>query len=120
MIDGSIMTTGRIFISFFMIALMLGVAVFLFQLQQVNNYKQYVNYQIERNGGLTETAVENINTYSEDHFQNVFSVSSAKLNEKVPYGSIVEYKVEGNFSLMYWDLEPITLSNTGAALSLVK
>lgn len=120
MIDGSIMTTGRIFISFLMIALMLGMATFLFQLQQVNNYKQYVNYQIERNGGLTENALENINTYSENHFHDIFSVSSDQLNEKVPYGSIVEYKVQGNFNLMYWDLEPITLSNTGAALSLIK
>ena len=54
---------------------------------------RYVDAQIERNGGLTINAMSNIDDYNEKHYKGRFRVSSNQLNQKLPFGSIVDYQI---------------------------
>jgi len=63
MIESNIMVMTKLWISAVVIMFMVSIALFLFELQQINNFKQYINYEIKRNGGLTTEAVERIKLY---------------------------------------------------------
>lgn len=123
MIEGSISTIVRIFITFLSVMVLAGIGISLFQLQQTNHFKQYVNYEIERNGGLTSQAMQRINNYSQEHFNGRFKVQSSQGNQKYPYGSVIEYKVVTDFNVPFLEklnIDTPTLVTSGAALSLVR
>lgn len=51
MLDGIQMTFFKIYIALLSISLIIDVAGYCIRLNQTNDFKQQVNYQIERNGG---------------------------------------------------------------------
>lgn len=68
MLEGSIMEYIKwivIIISLFFISI---VVMAMFKLNEVNTFQQEVNYQIERNGGLTEQAIANLNDFVEEAY----------------------------------------------------
>lgn len=114
------METARIYISMLIIMFMITFAVFLFEIQQSNDFKQYVNYQIERNGGLTAEAMENINQYSEDNYNGNFEVNSDQMNEKLPFGSTVEYEIVGTFNFLFLNFDTQSFPIKGSGVSLIR
>ena len=52
--------------------LLLGVFIVLWQLSQLQNFQQYASGVIARQGGLTSTAVEQIDKESRTHYRGVF------------------------------------------------
>lgn len=50
MMDSAVMEFAKWFIGIIAVAFVTTMVVFLFQLNQVNNFQQEVNYQIERHG----------------------------------------------------------------------
>lgn len=75
--------------------------VYTHQVRETPNFKQHVNYQIERHGGLTNVALENINNYSEEHYNGRYTIDSPLLNEKVSFGEQVDYTVTGVFEIAF-------------------
>lgn len=58
--EQSVMEIIKWFIGLIMIMTMVSIGLFCVRLQDINTFKQQVNYQIERKGGLTTEAVEAI------------------------------------------------------------
>lgn len=97
MMDGAIMEFVKWFISIISIAFLTMVVVFLFKLNEVNGFQQEVNYQIERHGGLTETALEELNDVA-----------------KASYGGcIVESHVDGSVCYFEADRNDDSVTSSG-------
>ncbi|WP_062323352.1 hypothetical protein [Halolactibacillus sp. JCM 19043] len=82
MLEGSIMSAGKMYMTMILIALIVTISVFLFHVQQSNHFKQYVNYQIERSGGLTVDTIDTINQYSKQNFNGIFSLDDSQQTGK--------------------------------------
>lgn len=119
-LEGSIGEVQKIYITFLMILVMFSCGMFFFQVSSVNNFKSYVNLQIERNGGLTETALEYIENYSAESHNGRFTVSSEQLGTKVGFGEIVEYEIEGEVKFFLFDLENRAFTRNGSAVSQIR
>jgi len=68
MLEGSIMEYVKwtiIIVSLFFISI---VVMGMFKLTEVNSFQQEVNYQIERNGGLTEQAFTDLDEFVRDNY----------------------------------------------------
>lgn len=50
MIEGSVMTLFKVYIFCFSLVLSVDTAASLIRMNQLEDFKQYTNYQIERNG----------------------------------------------------------------------
>lgn len=120
MLEGSIMESGKMYISMVLILFMLAMAIFIFQVQQSNHYKQYVNYQIERNGGLTADVIANINTYSDQHFNGVFKLDDSQVTGKQPFGTVIEYRASSSLRILFFEFDSIMLPITGSATSMLR
>lgn len=104
----------------FFIFLMMATTIFFVTYIQTSDIKTYVNGQIERNGGLTATAVQNINDYSSKYYDKKFSVTSLSGNDKKPFGSEVNYIVNANVKVVFFDLPDQLISSRGSAVSKVR
>jgi len=108
------------FVGLMLIMMMVAVALFSIQLSDVNSYKQQVNYQIERHGGLTKEAAANLKDYSEKQYQGALSVKSDQLNKKVNFGDVVDYQVVANLKIILFDLPDVKMEFHGSAISQVR
>ncbi|WP_242281727.1 hypothetical protein, partial [Bacillus cereus group sp. BfR-BA-01454] len=105
------------FIGLFLIVLIVAVTVLCIKVSNVNSYKQQVNYQIERHGGLTEVAVQNLKEYSDKHYKGAFAVKSKQLNKKVQFGETVDYQVKATFKIELFSLPDVHMNFSGSASS---
>lgn len=80
MMEGAIMEYVKWFIGIVSVIFLVTVVSMLFRLGEVNTFQQEVNYQIERNGGLTDDAKKALNEYAEVQHNGFVSFS---LDEKV-------------------------------------
>lgn len=118
--EGTIMELVKWFVGLLLIMMLISLTMFSFQLDNVNSFKQQVNYQIERQGGLTETAIKNINEYSKKYYNGAFKVESERLNEKVAFGEAVDYVVKGTFKIQIFPISDIHLDFNGTGVSQVR
>lgn len=68
MMDNAVMEYVKWFIGLTSMAFVLILVVFLFKLNEVSGFQQEVNYQIERNGGLTNDAMASLNQIAIDNY----------------------------------------------------
>lgn len=94
--------------------------MFFMDLSNVNSFKQQVNYQIERQGGLTSTAISKIQAYSDHYYHGNFSVDSDRLKEKVTYGEPVDYVVNAVFDIKILPIPDVNLQFHGTGVSQVR
>lgn len=120
MIDDSIMGYAKLYISIVVILFLVAVGIFFYQLQQANNFTQYVNYQVQRHGGLTTEAITKIDDYNDEHYNGIFEVNSEQEGEKLPYGSVIDYKVTVTLEFLFFDIDGVQLPIKGSAVSLVR
>lgn len=119
--ESSVMEIAKWFIGLLIIGTLIAIVVLGFELGSVNNFKQQVNYQIERQGGLTPTAIANINDYSEKYNHGIFTIESDRLNEKVEFGEAVDYVVNGTFEIKVFTFLPdLHLKFHGTGVSRVR
>lgn len=118
--ESSIMEFVKWFIGLLLIMMILSIAMFCMDLGNVNSFKQQVNYQIERHGGLTDAALDNINKYSENYYHGIFTINSDQLNEKVAYGEAVDYVIDGNFDIKILPIPDVQLEFSGTGVSQVR
>lgn len=103
-----------------MIGLLFSVTSMLVQVQDMNTFKQNVNYTIEREGGLTPTAVAQIKKESKDNYHDSFTISSAQMNQGLPYGTVVSYKITQTISVVYGDRITFDIEREGSSVSQIR
>ncbi|EPY6472537.1 hypothetical protein ACWO4B_003234 [Clostridium sporogenes] len=118
--EGSVMEMVKWFLGLFLILGMVSIGMFCLQVQDVNSYKQQINYQIERNGGLTTEAVNNLREYSKKNYQGRFKVDSDLIYQKVSFGDNVDYTIIGTFKIPIFPLPDVELIFNGNGVSQVR
>lgn len=98
----------------------LSVAIFCYQIQEVNTFRQQVNYRIERRGGLTDEAMAEITEYTNDYYQGRYIVSSPQMGQKVRFGDAVSYEIVGEYPLLFVPMPNVFLTIEGQAISQVR
>ncbi|MED4041028.1 MULTISPECIES: hypothetical protein [Niallia] len=99
---------------------LMAITIFFVSYIQSSDFKTYIDGQIERNGGLTATSVQNIQEYSNKFYDGKFEVTSLSGSEKQAYGLEVEYIVTGNVEVFFFDLPDQLVTSRGSAISMVK
>lgn len=79
----------------------LSVVVFGYQLQTITTYRQQVNYQIERKGGLTTEALTELKAYSSKQFHGWYTIESTQLGKKAAFGDTVPYTIKANYPILF-------------------
>ncbi|MFJ1106840.1 hypothetical protein [Bacillus albus] len=118
--ETSIMEMAKWYIGLLLIVLIVAVTVLGIKVSNINSYKQQVNYQIERHGGLTEVAVQNLKEYSDKNYKGAFAVESKQLNKKVQFGETVDYQVKATFKIELFNLPDVHMNFSGSASSHVR
>lgn len=118
--ESTVMELVKWFIGLFLLMMLISLTLLFFEFGNINSFKQQVNYQIERQGGLTETAVENLNRYSEEMYNGSFEVVSNQLYEKVAYGETVDYVIKANFEVKIFPVPNVKIEQSGTGVSQVR
>ena len=118
--EGAIMEVIKWFIALFLLMMLVSFSIFVIDMSTSNNYKQYVNYEIERNGGLTAEALNNLEAYSDEHFKGMYTVSSDRAMERVEFGESVDYTVHGSYSIFMLPTLDIDMDFGGSAVSYIR
>lgn len=88
---------------------------------QAIDMQQYVNYEIERFGGLTSGAMNNINTYMDQNYgSKVFTIQSEDGNGQKPYGTLVTYRITASLKVPISNVPNQPIDVPGSALSLIR
>ncbi|MFB7304589.1 MULTISPECIES: hypothetical protein [Bacillati] len=116
----TVMEFVKWFIALFVIMMLVSLTLFFIELSSVNSFKQQVNYQIERQGGLTPSAMANINDYSKKYHKGNFTVTSDRLNKKVTYGEQVDYVVNGVFDIKILPIPDLEIQFKGTGVSQIR
>lgn len=90
------------------------------QVSQFSNYRQTVDDNIARYGGLTNTAVYKINEYSQSHNKNRFSVISEDMGKKKKYGEIVSYQIKQEYQIRFLISKKVIKYSDGTVVSEVR
>lgn len=118
--EGAIMEVVKWFLGLTLVLFAFSATLFFFQVGDTNNFKQHINYVIERQGGLTEVAMEEINTYSEENYGGRYTIESDQMNEKVNYGEIVDYTINATFEVQFLPFPDIERNFEGSSVSQVR
>lgn len=87
MLEGSIMEIVKYWMYMMLLVIATTLFIFFYQASQTTRFEGYVNAQIERHGGLTETAAENIQQENIENYGGRYTVipnvknSSSKLTD---------------------------------------
>lgn len=93
--DSQVSEIFKIFFTGLMICFLVGVFMWTSAAQQVGQFKQETNSIIQRSGGLTTDAINQINARSKDKFNNqIILVPSQSDTGAKSYGTEVDYVIE--------------------------
>lgn len=87
---------------------------------QALGFKSYVSDQIKREGGLTNSAMSNINKYCSEQYKSKFTVVSDSGSGKQPYGTVVNYHIQGNIGGNMFNLPAVFIKVYGSGVSMVR
>jgi hypothetical protein len=118
--EQSIMEILKWFLSLFLVLGIVSLGLFFFQVQEVNTFKQQINYRIERHGGLTPAAIEELEAYAESFLQGRYEIKSDRLNERVGFGEKVEYTITATYSISFLPIPDIVLTFRGMGVSQIR
>jgi len=111
------MIMNMVLILFFIVGLF-GLTLFAVEVQNVNSFKQTVNYHIERNGGLSEAGVAQLNEHANQHFNSRFSVVGEFV--EVSFGDVVTYQIKATIPVPFTPIPDVHMQFTGSAISKVR
>lgn len=117
--EGAIMEIVKWFIGMLMLLVILAFTIFAINTSSVNTFKQQVSYEIERNGGLTQDAINNLHEYSEEFYGGRFKVGTGPM-EPVAFGEKVDYEVKSNVEILFFPIPNAELTFKGSGVSYVR
>lgn len=118
--EGAIMELYQWLLGLMAVMMIISITLFFYEVSNVNSFKQHVSYQVERQGGLTDTAIKDINEYSKKYYDNRYKVESDQLNQKVSYGETVDYVVIGTYEIKLFPVDDVEIPSHGSAVSQVR
>lgn len=120
--EGFINELFKIFISIIMVCMLAMMTMYFISISNLKEYKHYVGLEIERNGGLTNEALENISNINEKYYKGQFSVEKDgnMSNDPQPYGTLVDYTVRGDVSFKLFFEVDQTIEMNGTAASMIR
>lgn len=118
--EQSIMEVIKWITGLWLIYLILGIGLLVYDISEIPNMKQQANYQIERNGGLTPTAHENLKKYARDNMRGSYVITSDKMGRKVDFGEVVDYKVKAKFKVAFFELPDVNIDFGGSGVSQIR
>lgn len=96
------------FVFFVMFMILFSLGLFFIQMQDINPYKQTVNYTIERSGGLTPDAVKILDNESKNKYDNKYTVvylqpvtDNAKHDNEITVGGTKYIELSNSDQLKY-------------------
>lgn len=93
--DSQVSEIFKIFFTGILVCFLLGIFMWTMSAQQVGQFKQETNSIIQRNGGLTDSAITEIDTRSKEKFGNqIILVPSKSTTGSQSYGTEVNYTIE--------------------------
>ncbi|WP_342467251.1 hypothetical protein [Bacillus sp. FSL W8-0502] len=119
MIDGFLMIFLKIYLACMSVILVVDTAGFLIRVNQINDFTQHVNYQIQRNGGLNENALKQIEKKNKEAYGGSFQIQSDSLNKTLPFGSEVTYEIKTIYVSQVFGIKT-EMGAKGGALSLIR
>jgi hypothetical protein len=120
MLESSVMEMGKLYISLFIIFAMVSIALFFSEVNHANEYKQYVNYQIERHGGLTTEAMQKVEKYNDEHYGGKFEIRSSQMSSQFPFGQEVDYTVNSTHNFFFLPILSKDIVLSGSAISQIR
>lgn len=96
------------------------VSRFCIKLLDINPFQQTVNYTIEREGGLTPSAISRINKESKDNYNSSFTITSSDSNKEKKFGELTSYTINQNFSFYFFKKIEFSISRNGESVSQVR
>lgn len=120
MLESGIMASAKLYIFAILTTFIVSISIFCFEVQQVNSFRAYVDSQIERNGGLTPNAIAKISTYNEKNYKGKFTINSDQMNQKLAYGSIINYQIVGKYKMLFLDFDTQSYPINGSSISLIR
>lgn len=117
--EGLVMDMFKLLITASILIILITVFQLFLSIGKINDYKQYVNMQIERNGGLTEQVENRVEKYNQENCNGAYTVIPQD-SQKHPYGTEIDYQVQGAIKIMSFSLPDFTFKVRGSAVSLVR
>lgn len=94
MLDSNIAELFKYFVLCVGLLFIVGVVMVLFQLNTISDYQNRVNDTIARDGGLTASALSDLNNVSKTTYGGIFSIDVGKSDIGAkPYGTSVDYTI---------------------------
>lgn len=118
--EGAIMEIVKWFIGILILLMLVSFTIYALNLGNINTFKQQVNYEIERHGGLTTEAQEIITDISDNLYGGRFTVESDQAGERVEYGERVDYTVKAHVNLPFFEVDIYPIEFKGTAVSYVR
>lgn len=81
LLEGSVMEYVKWFVMIASIFFISIVVIMMFRMNEVNSFQQEVNYQIERHGGLTDSAIADLDNHVKDAYGSCVVELDASGNE---------------------------------------
>lgn len=112
------METVGIILTALSIMLIAMIGVFMININQTQDFKRYINTQVERQGGLTDEAMANIEEYNQTYYEGEYTVTSDMAGQKVPYGTEVNYEVTRTIDMAFefYSIPPLTFEGSTVSL----
>ena len=121
--ENAIMTLLSQFVAFVLIVAITSVGIFSYVLSTTTSFKQYINYEIERNGGLTNDSLYNIHEYYRRggyKFNYEFVNMPDEEERKLSYGDKVDYELKISIKPIFFTDQTVVLTERGTATSRVR
>ena len=118
--EQAVMEIIKWFMGLFLVLGLVAVGIFLFQVQEVNGFRQQINYAIEREGGLTPEALERLEEFSRANLSGTYAIESDQLGERVNFGEIVEYTLVATYEIAFFPVPDVVLRFRGLGVSKVR
>lgn len=139
--EHSVMEIAKWFFFAVMVMVMFSLGIFFIQMQDINPYKQTVNYTIERSGGLTQDAVKLLDEESQTKYHNKYTVQYLEpvppsttgavmvdgktymvksYSPQMRYGTEVLYRVESRFDIPIFGIGAIKNTFYGTSVSQIR
>lgn len=104
---------------FLFILLFVAVAMYFFEIQNVNNFRQTVTHHIERHGGLTVEALDHLEVHANRYFNGRFEVTTPAMPAQ-PFGTRVDYEVRATIRILFFPMPEQISTFRGSAVSQIR
>lgn len=96
-----------------LILLTLSIAILFKQIGDNDHFSKQTNAILSRTGGCNPAALAEIENYSNEFYSGRYKLTECN-SPSVQYGSLITYKIEGKYKLMFIEM-PFELSFGGSA-----